>query len=189
MRRPRFGLHGRLLLFSSILFTLLWLGYLYNNKNMESFLLKGQEEAQQLAASAVATALHNRSDLFDPSKTPLDLLPTEKDLYFRPLDATIQIDGNASDWGNLQESQKRYGPESIIFSRDDAITTSLSFNLTLGERKQYLYGLVHVQDQNVILRHPDYLRLDNSDQVRVELIGPDGEHRRIGELPRAHLPP
>ena len=68
MRKPRLGIDGQLLLLSSILLTLPLLGWLYLEK-MKDFLLDGQAEAQQLAASAVATALHNRSDLFDPSKT------------------------------------------------------------------------------------------------------------------------
>lgn len=178
MRRPRFGLGSRLLLFSSVLLALPWLGYQYL-ENLKSFLLEGQVQAQQLAASGIATALRNRSDLFNPSQTPLERLPTEKDLYFHPLGTPIQLDGDSGDWRRLAIPKTHYGSESITYSQDNKTETSLSFDLRLGERRQYLYGLIHVNDASVVFRHPRYRRLDHSDQVRIELIGPDGGHRRI----------
>jgi hypothetical protein len=62
----RLGLGGRLLLFSSVLLAIPWLGYRYIDE-MKEFLLNGQQEAQLLAVRAVATVLHDRSDLFEPA--------------------------------------------------------------------------------------------------------------------------
>ena len=63
----------RMLLFSSLfLLALPWLGYRYIDE-MKNFLLQGQEDAQLLAARAVAVVLNGRAELFHPVDEPGDI--------------------------------------------------------------------------------------------------------------------
>ena len=60
----RFGLRSKLFLLSSFLFTIPWFGYQYVWE-MEKYLRFGQEQTLVGTARALATALHERENLFD----------------------------------------------------------------------------------------------------------------------------
>ena len=49
----------------------------------------------------------------------------------------------------------------------------------LGERSDYLYAHMRVQDDRLVYRDPDYLRLDNADHIRLNFIGADGRDGRM----------
>jgi signal transduction histidine kinase len=146
---------------------------------MKEFLLNGQQEAQLLAVRAVATVLHDRSDLFESAASPLQPSLEQNALYVYPLETTIELDGYTTDWGPLLARSKPYGEESTLFKRRDRLPVSPFFSLLLGERADTIYGLLRVQDRHLVYRHPRYQRLDNSDQVRLALVSPDG---RIGRF-------
>jgi two-component system sensor histidine kinase ChvG len=172
----------KMLLFSSLfLLALPWLGYRYIDV-MKEYLLQGQEESQSLAASAVATVLNDRTDLFYASSGQTDALLEQSALYVYPLDEPVLVDGYGGDWELLLERQKHYGPESVVFDRSGGSLPGVTFGLVLGEYKDKLYGFVSISDPNIVYRHPQYARLDNCDQVRLELTGPDGRTRRLALL-------
>jgi signal transduction histidine kinase len=177
MKRRGPGLGGWLLLLSSVLLAIPWLGARYIDE-MKRFLLQGQEQAQLLAARAVATVLHERAELFDPAADAADALLDESALYVYPLDNAIQVDGYASDWEILLERARRFGEESTLFRSVAKQQTPLSFDLLLGERGAYLYALLRVDDARRVYRHPQYRRLDNSDHVRLALSDSSGDPRR-----------
>jgi signal transduction histidine kinase len=174
----RLGLGGRLLLFSSVLLAIPWLGYRYIGE-MKEFLLSGQQEAQLLAVRAVATVLHDRVDLFEPAATPLQSSLEQNALYVYPLQTSIELDGYTTDWGSLLVRSTSYGEESALFKRGDRLPVSPFFTLLLGERAGTIYALLRVKDPHRVYRHPRYQRLDNSDQVRLALVSPDGRIRRF----------
>ena len=174
----RLGLGGRLLLFSSVLLAIPWLGYRYIGE-MKEFLLDGQQEAQLLAVRAVATVLHDRSDLFDTAAGPLQPALEQNALYVYPLETSIELDGYATDWGHLPARSKAYGEDSTLFNRNGRLAVSPLFTLVLGERDDTIFGFLRVKDRQLVYRHPGYQRLDNSDQVRLALVNPDGRIRRF----------
>ncbi len=178
MKRRRLSIGGRLLLFSSVLLAIPWLGYRYIEE-MKQFLLQGQEDAQKLAARAVATVLHDRPEWFDLSGTADDHWLAQNALYAYPLTSSIQIDGYAGDWGHVLERSTRYGPESTVYTRTDELAASVAFDLVLGEHGEFLYGLVRVVDPQRVYRHPRYRSLDTSDHLRLSLFGADGKIRRL----------
>lgn len=181
----RLSLGMQIIAFSSLfLLALPWLGYRYMDE-MKEFLVKGQGDAQLLAAQAIASVLHNRSDLFDVSAVPSSALVEESSLYVYPLDAGIVVDGYGSDWESLLSQKKQFGPESLVYDRTAGAASPISFGLLLGEHNRYLYGLISVTDRTVVYRHPGYARLDSSDQARIELINPQGETRRYSILAEA----
>jgi signal transduction histidine kinase len=178
MKRRGLSIGGRLLLFSSVLLALPWLGYRYLEE-MKAFLIQGQEEAQTLAVRAVATVLHDRPEWFDVSAIAGDTWLADNALYAYPLASSIQIDGYAADWGRVLERKKHYGPESTVYTRSGGLAASAAFDLVLGERGAFLYGFVRVADDKRVYRHPGYRSLDRSDHLRLAWFGADGVMRRI----------
>ena len=170
---------ARILLFSSLfLLALPWLGYRYIDE-MKDFLLQGQEDAQLLAARAIATVLNGRAELFYPVDKPTDITVENSALYVYPLEEPIEVDGYAGDWGVLEQQAKTFGRESTIFDRTGGAGQAVNFNLLLGKYGQYLYALVRVKDESVVYRDPRYRRLDHSDHVRMEVITADATVKRV----------
>jgi signal transduction histidine kinase len=146
----------RLLIFSSIFLVLLpWFGYHFIEK-IEQSLLQGQEEAQSMVASAIATVLTGYTGLFDVDESALYVYPAEND---------IVIDGYDEDWGKLEDQFSFYA---------DA-----SFSLLLVANDQYLYAYLKVKDNKIIYRNPRYVSLDSSDHIRLEYIDENNNHRRL----------
>ncbi len=176
-KRRGMAMGTRMLLFSSLfLVALPWLGYRYIDE-MKNFLLRGQEDAQLLAARAVATVLHGRAELFYSKDTPTDLAIEKTALYVYPLENPVEVDGYSGDWGVLQQQAKSFGKESVIYDRAGGSGQSVSFTLLLGEYRQYIYALVAISDQNIVYRDPRYRRLDHSDHVRLEILTPGNESK------------
>ena len=146
----------RLLVFSSVFLVMLpWFGYHFIKK-IESSLLQGQEEAQSMAASAIATVLNGYTGLFDTD---------EHALYVYPFKQSINIDGYDEDWSQLKEQFMSYG--------DDV------FSLLLANDSQYLYIYLKVNDKNIVYRNPRYASLDSSDHVRLEYIDANNNRKRL----------
>ncbi len=166
MRHRGIGLAVRLLLLSSLLLTIPWLGYRHI-EGMKQFLLKGQEEAQLLAAQALATVLHDRGDLFGYGDGGAYGLDDGDVLPVYPLKWPVQLDGYGEEWAGLRGRARTFGEGS------DA-----AFSLLLGQQADSLYGFLRVRDRQRVYRQPQYRALDTSDQVRLALVGAAGEIQR-----------
>lgn len=149
----------RLFIFSSIFLLLLpWFGFHFIGK-IEQSLLQGQEEAQSMVASALATALKGYSQFFDVDKDSH---------YVYPLKQSITIDGYSADdedWYRLSQQFSSYE------------NTSLSLLLVNDEK--FLYVYLKVKDKDIIYRNPRYIPLDSSDHIRLEYIDKSNQHRRL----------
>ena len=79
MNRPRIalGIRAQLLLVLTVFLAIPWLGYEYV-RELERFLRDSQERTLAGTAQAVATALHDRLQLFETAAAPLDTLPSER---------------------------------------------------------------------------------------------------------------
>ena len=169
----------RVLLFSSLLLLALpWLGYRYIDE-MKDFLLQGQQDAQLLAAQALATVLHGRAELFYPMDQPAAAAFEIDVLYVFPLPGAIEIDGYTEDWGDLQQHARGFSQDHVVFQDENNSTQDVDFSLLLGDYQQYLYALVRVTDRHIVYRHPRYKRLDHGDHIRLELGLSDGENERL----------
>ncbi|MDH5387453.1 MAG: ATP-binding protein [Gammaproteobacteria bacterium] len=176
--RRRLSLSLQIIAFSAVfLMALPWLGNRYMNE-MKEFLVQGQGDAQLLAAQAIATVLHNRSDLFNVSNVPSDSLIEASSLYVYPLDQRIVLDGFGSDWNLLLSQKREFGAESLVYDRTAGSVPAATFGLLLGAYNKHLYGLVSVNDASLVYRHPQYTRLDSSDQIRIELVDKNAETKR-----------
>ena len=164
-RGPKLG--TKLVLFGLALLVIPWISYrqLYE---MENLLLQGQTQTQLLTAEGISTLFNGREDLFND--LPLELENFES-LFAHPLDATIRLDGNPKDWGdNLMKEYLSFGMNG--FSDGD-------FELLLGERSNLLYVHLRILDDKIVYRDRTLLKLDNSDQIRLDFQKPNGTPGRV----------
>jgi signal transduction histidine kinase len=178
MKNKHRSIRGHIIIISLLLLVIPWLGYQYLVE-MKDFLLKGQEKAQLLATQAIATVLHDRNDLFDPTENIPASLVEQGSVYAYPLDVPIQIDGYLTDWEDLLPHANHYAKESIISVRSGEVTDLPEFSLLLGIQQHYLYGVIQVSDKHLVYRHPGYRRLDNGDHVRMTFFDSDNTLRRV----------
>ncbi len=149
----------RLIIVSSIfIVTLPVLGYYFVDK-IKSALLQGQEEAQAMTASAIATVVKGYTDMFDVD---------EDALYVYPRQLDINIDGYSQsdeDWGRLDDKFNALAKNkfSQLFLDDD----------------RYLYIYLKVKDNNIVYRNPRYIPLDSSDHIRLEYMDKNNHHQRL----------
>lgn len=181
--RRGFPLRRKLLMFSLLLLPLPWLVYQYIEE-LKAFLIAGQENAQTLAAQAIATALHERADLFAVTGDTLNPFDESHAFYAYPLAAPIQVDGYSEDWDGLLERASRYGEAATLY-QGSARPPSLEFDLVMGVHDDTLFGFVRIEDDHLVYRHPGYRRLDNSDQLRLSVSQGDDRIERYVMLAEA----
>ena len=166
IRGPRLG--TKLAMMGLALLVIPWFSYL-QLVEMERLLIQGQSQAQLLTAEGISTLFNGREDLFND--LPVNVEDFEP-LYALPLQSTIRLDGNADDWGeDAQNAYLQFGSTSGDSDSD--------FSLLLGERAEYLYAHMRIQDQSIVYRDSDYLRLDNADHIRLNFIRTDGADGRV----------
>ena len=136
---------------------------------MERLLVQGQSQAQLLTAEGISTLFNGRDDLF--YDLPLNLEDFEP-LYAQPLTNTVRLDAEIDDWGPSNQLQ------FLEFGSPDGVQDA-DFKLLLGERADYLYVYMQIQDQSIIYRDSEYLRLDNADHIQLNFIRADGEDGRV----------
>jgi len=132
-------------------------------------LIQGQSQAQLLTAEGISTLFNGREDLFDD--LPIEVEDYEP-LFAHPLSGAVRMDGTIDDWDqDLDDDYLSFGTASGTEDSD--------FKLLLGERAGQLYAHMRIRDEDLVLRDPDYLRLDNADHIRINFIQADGEDGRV----------
>ncbi len=161
-----------------------WMGYQYVQE-MQLFLLRGQQDAQLLAASGIATVLNDRSELFNPATGVPQLLGKKNDLYAHELPSPVQLDGLVNDWQSiLMEGNDYTGSVQFSCEADDD-PYDFSMRNVIGYFNNDLYVLFEINDDIIVYRDLDLLQLDNSDEIRILLQLPDGELRHYLMVARA----
>ena len=164
-RGPR--LITKLSIMALVLLAVPWLSYV-QLVEMERLLLQGQQNAQLLIARGVATLFNERDDLFNDLPVQLDAYES---LYALPLYEPVRIDGSVADWDEeTLRGARRYSNQGDV----DA-----SFELTLGEQVNELYGFVDIKDDIAVYRDLADLSLNTADHVRIEFTDNTGEIARV----------
>lgn len=171
--RPGLSIRTKLLLVALALLSIPWMGY-KSVREMENFLLTGQEEALLLAASGIATVLNDRAELFNPEVGVPEVLGSTYDLYARQLFGGISLDGDLTDWGQATDFFKEYTGGSFFECTPEFNPDSLSVLHLLGYRGRSFYALFEVTDDTIVYRDRDSRALDHSDQLRLTLQTPAG---------------
>ena len=164
-RGPR--LVSKLLLIGLVLLAVPWLSYV-QLVEMERLLIQGQQNAQLLIARGVAALFNERDDLFNELPVQLDAYEA---LYALPLYESIRIDGSIDDW----DEAALKGNRRFTYQGE----TDASFELTLGEQVNELYGFIDIKDDIAVYRNLSDLTLNTADHIRIEYTDTTGQRARI----------
>jgi len=176
----RFGLRSKLLLLSTFLITIPWFGYQYVWE-MEKYLRYGQEQTILGTARALATALHERPNLFNNQASFLPSVEKGKDLYGYQLSQPINLDGHHKDWPNFINKAHFYGFDNLLPAYQQQSINDLSINYTasVGKYGKYLYFFINVVDNEVIFRNKNARSLTKNDHIELAFTSPHGEFQRF----------
>ena len=164
-RGPR--LVSKLFLIGLVLLAVPWLSYV-QLVEMERLLIQGQQNAQLLIARGVAALFNERDDLFNELPVSLD---EYEPLYAVPLYESIRIDGSVADWDDTAlKGSRRFSHQG---------ETDASFELTLAEQVNELYGFIDIKDDVAVYRNLSDLSLNTADHVRIEFTDTTGQRARI----------
>lgn len=171
----RFGLRAKLLLLSSFLFVIPWFGYQYVWE-MEKYLRFGQEQTLVGTARALATALHERENLFNNQASFLPSVEQGKDLYGYQLTEAIQLDGLHNDWPNFSQRAHFYDNHQQLFATEPL---SLNFKASVGKYDKYLYLFFQVADNQVIFRGNNNRSIVNNDHLSLSFSDEKNQLKRF----------
>ena len=161
----RVSLRVKLLLISLLLLIIPLLGMRLNN-SLKGSLIASQEDTLRLTATAVSTALNNRSELF--IKEGFHFLQQDRDLYLFQLSNNIRIEDNQiSDWLPEIAKAQRFGQEHLLEKTPDFNPESLSFRYIAGKQGDYLYALFDVEDDKLVYQGDNLLNFEGSDPLQV----------------------
>ncbi|GAA6173719.1 proteobacterial dedicated sortase system histidine kinase [Colwellia sp. KU-HH00111] len=171
----RFGLRAKLLLLSSFLFVIPWFGYQYVWE-MEKYLRFGQEQTLVGTARALATALHERKNLFNNQASFLPNVEQGKDLYGYQLTEAIQLDGLHQDWPNFSQRAHFYDRHQQLFS--DKVP-SLNFKASVGKYDKYLYLFFQVVDNKLVFRGKNSRSITQNDHLALSFTDQNNQLNRF----------
>ena len=176
MIKPRFGIRAQLLLVALTLLAVPWVGLSFVQE-MERFLRQGLEQSVAATAQAVATALHDRPQLFEPQPGHASPWNEPGDLYLFALPAPIDVDATANGW-----------PTSIVAHTytpplDTEPAGATALKLRIGQYGAYVYALLEVSDAQVNYRAPQQAFIAQADHIEFALTTPEGEFKRYAVSP------
>jgi dedicated sortase system histidine kinase len=174
----RFGLRSKLFLLSGFLFTIPWFGYQYVWE-MEKYLRYGQEQTIIGTARALATAMHERANLFNNQASFLPSVEKGKDLYSYGLSAPIQLDGLNNDWPDFANKAHFYQQNNQLYRQLTPEQLSINFTAAVGTYGKYLYLYFSVIDDKVIYRDINARSIINNDHLELAFINPQGIFSRF----------
>ncbi len=167
----RVGIPLKLLLVSSLLLLLPWLGLQYF-RELERLLRHVQEQSLVSTARAVATALNDRPNVLLSGEVYSVASDPERDLVVPNLDRPILVDGRIEDW-----DQPR------VEVRSQAVSTEggglFSFRRRIGRYGNGVFVLFEVQDDHVVLRDPSRGDLAGNDALQLAVVTADDEFLRF----------
>ena len=105
--RPGLKIRTKLLLLVLSLLAIPWMGY-KSVREMEKFLLDGQQQALELTTEGIASLLGNRKDLFDSDIGVPEVMGRSFDVLPTELDAPLSIDASSNDWIVALEEARDY---------------------------------------------------------------------------------
>jgi two-component system, OmpR family, sensor histidine kinase ChvG len=165
--RPRLGIRLKLLLVSSLLLLIPWLGLQYV-RELERLLLQTQEQGLVSTARAVATALNDRPSVLLSGEVYSVPLSAGRDLRVTNLTAPITVDGQSADW-----SQPGVLTHSYAAPADAAVP--FAFHYRIGRFGAGVYALFEVNDDHVVMRDPERPELAANDHLQLAVVTADDE--------------
>ena len=172
--RPGLKIRTKLLLLVLLLLVIPWMGY-ESVREMEKFLLAGQEQALELTTQGISSILGNRTDLFDPGVGVPEIIGKPLTSLLGEIEEPLAIDAPAEIWAasvgplthfsgfGLFECGPEYRPESL----------AVRHGLALGTDS--VFAFFEIDDDVLVFRDPTLLSLDANDQIRMTIQRNNGE--------------
>ncbi|MBT0587672.1 proteobacterial dedicated sortase system histidine kinase [Alteromonas oceanisediminis] len=184
--RLRVPIRFQLLLMSGFLLAIPLIGYRYVWE-LEAYLRSGQEQTMIGTARAVATALHERENLFSSPATQRETVRPGTDLYAVPMREPIKLDGQFNDWTSALPLTRFYDEQHQIpdIGQASMSANTLSFTHAVGKYQQWVYAMFAVKDDVWVFRGPNSLAVDESDHLLIAMTPQDSEVQRYVISPRA----
>ncbi len=135
--------------------------------DLESVFVEAQAQSMLRTAQGISVIFNGREDLFE--NLAIDSEDYEP-IYATPLLRPARLDGEALEWQGRAERTYHFGREQ---------SGDASFTISIGERDNAIYCYMRVRDDLRIYRDARILRLDNSDQVRLDFLRYDGRPARL----------
>jgi dedicated sortase system histidine kinase len=171
-QRPGLKIRTKLLLLILSLLAIPYMGY-NSVRTMEKFLLEGQMEALKLTSEGIAVLLEDRDNLFsDQAGAPEFLLPFEQ--LPKELDIAIPFEESLLEWSETLKNLVDYTGGRFFECDLSYQPNSFSVSYGSGLHESYFYFLFYVTDDIIVLRDPERLSLDHSDQLRLVVELQDG---------------
>ncbi len=167
----------KLLLLVSFLLVIPWMGY-ESVREMEKFLLEGQEQALELTTQGISSILGNRSDLFDPDIGVPELVGGSLAGLVKTLDEPLAIDAPTGVWAQAIGELVSFTGVGRYECGPDYRPDLLAVRHALAVHENMLFAYFEVDDDRVILRDPELLSLDTNDQIRLTVQRDSGELSR-----------
>jgi len=173
VRLPRLrpGIPLKLLLVSSLLLFIPWLGLQYV-RELERLLLQAQEQGLVSTARAVSTALNDRPHVLLSGEVYSVPLLAGSDLRVANLASPITVDGKTLDWSQP-------GVEGHSFAAPGDAAVPFAFRYRIGRFGAGVYALFEVSDDHVVLRDPDRPDLAANDHLQIAVVTADDEFLRF----------
>ena len=174
----RLGLRGQLLVVSSLLLALPFLG-LRSAREIEAFLVETQEQGLTSTARALATALNERPGIFSADAPDSEAMGSASaavgDLRVETLPAPIIVDGKVGDW----DAQPGPAKEIVAAIGDPPASVPARLRYRLGRHERSVFVLAEIVDDSVIRHDSEFPRTDASDHVEIALVSADDEFLRF----------
>jgi two-component system sensor histidine kinase ChvG len=198
----RLGLRAQLLIVSSLLLALPFLG-LRSAREIEAFLIETQEQGLAATARAVAVALNERPAIFlaktPPNPDPAGTLGARgsadaaPQIWIKTLARPVTIDGKDDDWvgqpSDLREIEAAVSPVASSDPSSAAVpgaattplppSPPLRLRYRIGSFERSIYALIDVRDDVVVRHDSDFPRVAASDHVEVAMVSVDDEFLRF----------
>ena len=176
--RPRFSIRAKLLLASLALLAVPWVGISFVQE-MERFLRQGHEQSVAATAQAVATALNDKPQLFEPQPSIPSAWHEPGDLYLFSLPSVIDMDGAAQDWPT-NITPHTY---TTLPNPDNPTIGNTALTLRLGQHGAYVFALLQVTTAQIHYRQPQQVLVEQADHIEFALTTPEGEFKRYAVSP------
>ena len=174
--RIRRGLKIRtkLLLLVGLLLVIPWMGY-ESVREMEKFLLEGQEQALELTTQGISSILGNRTDLFDPEIGVPELIGRPLTSLLSEVSEPLAIDAPPENWASAVGPLAHFSGSGLFECGPHYRPDSLIVRHGLGLDQDAVFAFFEIDDDVVIFRDPALLSLDTNDQIRVTIQRNNGE--------------
>ena len=172
--RPGLKIRTKLLLLVLLLLAIPWMGY-ESVREMEKFLLEGQEQALELTTQGISSILGNRTDLFDPGVGVPEVIGRPLTSLLNEIEEPLAIDAPAETWAASVGPLTHFSGSGLFECGPDYEPESLAVRHGLALGPDFVFAFFEIDDDSLVFRDPTLLSLDANDQTRMTIQRNNGE--------------